>query len=74
MADVIPYFRFVAVIVIGGLVFAFFNMFLSGTFGDLTPSGSVFWSAMLTIFTYIPAIIFFRNGIRLVMYQQKRRF
>jgi hypothetical protein len=74
MADVIPYFRFIAVLVIGGLVFYFFNMFLTGVFGDLTPNGSVFWSAMLTIFTYIPAIIFFRNGIRLVMYQQKWRF
>ena len=74
MADVIPYFRFIAVLVIGGLVFALFNMFLSNTFTGLTPTSSVFWSAMLTIFTYIPAIIFFRNGIRLVMYQQKRRF
>lgn len=72
--DFIPFFRFVAAIVLGGLVFSFFNMILLGSFTGISLPTSIYWSAMLTIFTYILAIVLFRNGIRLVMYQQKRRY
>lgn len=74
MADVIPYFRFVAVIIIGGLVFYFLNLLLVETYTELSAPSSVFWTAMLTLFTYIPAIVFFRSGFRLIMFQQKRRY
>ena len=74
MADVIPYFRFVAALVVGGLTFYFFNLILVDSFTELSTPSSVYWTALFTIFTYIPAVVLFRSGIRLIMYQQKRRF
>jgi len=70
--DVIPFFKFVAAIFLGGLTFYFFSLFLAGLMGML-PITSIYFNAMLAIFSGIPAVILFRSGIRLVMHMQKRR-
>ena len=71
--DVIPFFRFVASIFLGGLTFFFFALFIDELLVEIPTSG-VYFNALMALFTGIPAIVLFRSGIKLVMHMQKKRF
>ena len=73
--DVIPFFRFVGAIIAGGFMFYFLSLTLTElvSMTSATSTG-VYFFALMTMFSAIPAIILFRSGIRLVMGMQKRRF
>jgi hypothetical protein len=65
--------RLFASLIVGGFAFYFLNIMIQGLNGELSTPG-VYFLAMLSIFSFIPAIILFRSGISLIMDQQKRRF
>lgn len=72
--DVIPFLRFVAAIFIGGLSFYFFFLILFPEVNSILPVSNIYFNAMLSICTGIPAAVLFRSGIKLIMHMQKRSF
>ena len=73
--DVIPFFRFVGAIIAGGFMFFFLSLTLNELVSQTSAySTGVYFFAMMTIFSLLPAVILFRSGINLVMKMQKRRF
>ena len=71
--DIIPFFKFVAAIILGGITFYFFLMFLNEMISETGYVPSAYFNAMMAIFTFIPAVILFRSGIKLIMHMQKKR-
>jgi len=63
----------VAAIILGGITFYFFAMFLNEMITETGYVPTAYFNAMMSIFTFIPAVILFRSGIRLIMHMQKKR-
>lgn len=69
--NIIPYWRFFAVIICFGFTFYFLNL----TFSELTtaiPTTGAFFAAMLTLWSALPGIVLLRSGVKMVMTLQKR--
>ena len=69
--DIVPFFRYIAAIVVFGLSFYFFNVLFTGL-TDLIPFTGDYANSLLFMWAALPAIVLFFTGIRLLMVQQKR--
>jgi len=69
--DIIPFGRFIASVILGGLTFYIFNLILQEFMEMLSFTGT-YANILSILFAAIPAVIIFFSGIRLIMVQQKR--
>jgi len=69
--DLIPFFRYIAAIVVFGLSFYFFGILLVGLYTEME-FGGTYAGILTSLWAALPAIVLFSAGIRLMMVQQKR--
>ena len=71
--DIIPYARYAGIIFSFGLFFFFLNLCVTELNSDISTS-SIFFTALLSIWSALPGVVLLRQGIKLVRDNQKRRF
>jgi len=69
--DFIPFFRFIASIIMFGISFYFLNLML-GAINSGIPTVGVWFAALMFLWTLLPAVVLFASGVRLIMTMQKR--
>lgn len=69
--DFIPFFRFVAAIIVFGIMFYFLAIMITGVVDIITFEGQ-YASVITILWGALPAVVLFTTGIRLIMVQQKR--
>ena len=69
--NVTPYFRFLAAIILFGISFYFLNDLMSLVTDEL-PIGGAYFSALMFLWTALPAVVLFVSGIKLMITAQKR--
>ena len=69
--NITPYFRFIAAIILFGISFYFLDDFTGLLTGEL-PVGGTYFSALLFLWSALPAVVLFTSGIKLVISTQRR--
>ena len=71
--DIIPYMRYIGIIFSFGFMFYFLALCVTQLTTDL-PISSVFFTALLSLWSALPGVVLLRQGIKLIRDNQKRRF
>ena len=69
--DIIPFARFIGAIICFGLAFYFLGLMVTALMELIAFEGS-YATALVSLWTALPAVVLFFSGIRLIMVMQQR--
>ncbi len=69
--DIIPFFRFIAAIIVFGLFFFFAGITITALM-DVVPFTGEWPAVLISLWGALPAVVLLFTGIRLVMVMQRR--